>query len=108
MREPNFNTIRSQDFVADRAWGALDIARMEGVTVRLHWTDAPYRWHINDGQEVFVVLHGTVDMHHKSQDRVMVVRLLAGDIFYAGSGCEHVAHPLGQAHILVVEKMGSI
>ena len=26
------------------------------------WTDAPYKWHVNDGSEVFVVLDGEVDM----------------------------------------------
>lgn len=49
---------RSRDFTAERAWGAQDIANMNGITTRLHWTDQPYRWHINDGEEVFVVLDG--------------------------------------------------
>ncbi len=40
------------DFTADRAWGALDIAEIDGATVRLHWTDQPYVWHVNDGPEV--------------------------------------------------------
>jgi hypothetical protein len=31
-----------------------------------------------------------------------------GDIFYATVGTEHVAHPVGEARILVVEKEGSI
>jgi len=31
--------IRSREFTADRAWGALDITEMSGVSVRLHWTD---------------------------------------------------------------------
>jgi len=51
-------------FTADRAWGALDITEIDGATVRLHWTDRPYVWHLNDGPEVFVVLSGTVDMHY--------------------------------------------
>ena len=46
------NIIRSAAFTADRAWGALDIANLNGITVRLHWTDQPYRWHVNDGEEV--------------------------------------------------------
>jgi len=36
------------------------------ATVRLHWTDQPYKWHINDGEEVFVVLDGAVDMHTRA------------------------------------------
>ena len=48
--------IRSKEFSADRPWGALDIANMSGITTRLHWTDQPYKWHINDGEEIFAVL----------------------------------------------------
>ncbi len=44
--------IRSKTFTAERAWGALDIANMNGITTRLHWTDQPYKWHINDDEEV--------------------------------------------------------
>ncbi len=52
-------------FRADRAWGAKDLAEIDGATVRLHWTDEPYKWHRNDGTEVFVVLDGAVDMHYR-------------------------------------------
>jgi hypothetical protein len=31
-----------------------------------------------------------------------------GDIFYATIGTEHVAHPKGEARILVVESEGSV
>ncbi|HJV53584.1 MAG TPA: cupin domain-containing protein [Noviherbaspirillum sp.] len=100
--------IRSREFTAQRAWGALDIARMNGVTTRLHWTDQPYRWHVNDGEEVFAVLDGTVDMHYREKGTEKVATLHAGDVFFAGTGCEHVAHPRGAARILVIEKEGSI
>ncbi len=100
--------IRSQDFKAERAWGALDIANMSGTTTRLHWTDQPYRWHINDGEEVFVVLHGVVDMKYREQGEEFSTLLHPGDIFYASSGTEHVAHPQGEARILVIEKEGSV
>ena len=36
-----------------------------------------------------------------------IVRLKSGDIFHAGIGAEHVAHPCGEARILVIEKEGS-
>ena len=61
------NIIRSAAFTADRAWGALDIANLNGITVRLHWTDQPYRWHVNDGEEVFAVLDGRVEMRYREQ-----------------------------------------
>ncbi len=100
--------IRGKSFVADRAWGAVDVARLDGTSVRLHWTDQPYRWHVNDGEEVFVVLDGVVDMHYREHGLEQVVRLEVGDIFFAELGCEHVAHPQGVARILVVEKAGSV
>ncbi len=96
------------DFTADRAWGAMDIAEIEGATVRLHWTDEPYIWHVNDGPEVFLVLDGIVDMHYKEGFQEKIVRLQAMDIFHGEEGDEHVAHPVGEARILVVEKKGSI
>lgn len=101
--------ITPKDFTASRAWGALDIAAIEGATVRLHWTDKPYRWHVNDGQEVFVVLDGAVDMKYRTDDgQTHVRRMQMGDIFHAGDGDAHVAHPVGIARVLVIEKAGSV
>ncbi|MBB4304060.1 mannose-6-phosphate isomerase-like protein (cupin superfamily) [Rhodobium orientis] len=97
-----------RDFSGTAAWDALDIAEVEGATVRVHWTDAPYRWHVNDGEEVFVVLSGTVDMKLREGGIEKSVRMTAGDIFHAGVGTEHVAHPLEPSRILVVEKKGSV
>lgn len=100
--------IKSADFRADRAWGATDIAVMNGISVRLHWTDQPYRWHVNDGEEVFAVMAGRVVMHYREDGVEKQVTLNSGDIFYAGIGCEHVAHPDGEARILVIESEGSV
>lgn len=99
--------IRGKAFRADRAWGALDIASMNGITTRLHWTDQPYRWHVNDGEEVFAVLDGQVEMRYRQDGQEQRALLQAGDVFFADAGCEHVAHPLGEARILVIEREGS-
>lgn len=104
----NAALIRSKDFQGAIAWEALPIAEMNGITVRLHWTDQPYRWHVNDGQEVFAVMDGEVDMHYRQDGLEAVARLKTGDIFFADVGCEHVAHPVGAARILVVERAGSV
>ncbi|MCG8561588.1 MAG: cupin [Hyphomicrobiales bacterium] len=95
-------------FRADRAWGALDLAEIDRVTVRLHWTDEPCKWHRNDGVEVFVVLDGTVDMHFREASNEKVVRLESRDMFIAFEGDEHVAHPVGETRILVIERKGSV
>lgn len=95
-------------FVANRAWGARDLASVEGASVRLHWTDRPYKWHQNDGVEAFVVLQGEVDMFYRIDGAERCVRLRPSDIFIAEIGDEHVAHPIGEARILVIERRGSI
>jgi mannose-6-phosphate isomerase-like protein (cupin superfamily) len=97
-----------RDYTADRPWGAIDIERLKDATVRLHWTDQPYVWHVNDGPEVFAVLDGSVDMHVRGPDGERSYRLEKGDVFHAIEGDEHKAAPIGQARILVVERAGSI
>lgn len=98
----------SRSFRAERAWGALDLAEIDGATVRLHWTDQPYKWHANDGTEVFAVVDGEVDMHYRQSGEERVVRLKAGSLFVAEEGDEHFAEPVGEARILVIERKGSV
>lgn len=100
--------LRSKDFTSERAWDAVDIANMNGGTTRLHWTDKPYKWHTNDGEEVFAVLDGTVEMHYRENGEEKTVELKTADVFFAETGDEHVAHPVGEARILVIEKEGSV
>jgi mannose-6-phosphate isomerase-like protein (cupin superfamily) len=100
--------IRSRNFTATRPWGALDIANMGGITTRLHWTDQPYKWHVNDGEEVFAVLDGRVEMRYRENGVEQSAILETGDVFYASIGTEHVAHPIGAARVLVVEAQGSV
>lgn len=100
--------IKSKNFTAERAWGAQQISNMQGITTKLHWTDKPYKWHINDGEEVFVVLDGIVDMYYRLDGNEEVVVLEEGDIFFASVGTEHVAHPRGEVRVLVIEREGSV
>ncbi|QSF54808.1 cupin domain-containing protein [Brevundimonas fontaquae] len=99
--------VEASQFEGRRAWEALDIAEIDGATVRLHWTDQPYIWHVNDGPEVFVVLDGVVDMEVRDVIE-RVYRLTPGSIFHAEQGDAHRAIPIGVARILVIERRGSI
>ena len=63
---------------------------------------------MNDGEEVFAVLDGIVEMHYREAGVERMALLEAGDVFFAEVGCEHVAHPRGEARILVVEREGSV
>lgn len=99
--------IDAAHFTAELPWGALDIAQIDSATIRLHWTDRPYRWHVNDGPEIFVVLSGAVDMHYRHKGEEHVEHLQPGQICYCEPGDEHVAYPRPEARILVVERVGS-
>lgn len=94
-------------FPHDGAWSGTDIADIAGAAVKLRWTDQPYRWHVNTGAEIFMVLDGTVDMHIREAGVERVQVLTAGDILHLPCGAEHVAHPRGPARLLVVEEKGS-
>ena len=95
-------------FTGNSAWDAIDVANMNGITTRIHWTNQPYKWHTNDGEEVFAVLDGAVEMKFRENGEEKMIELKTGDVFFAEIGCEHVAHPIGEARILVVEKEGSV
>ncbi|HCL5637805.1 cupin [Klebsiella sp. T2.Ur] len=99
---------RSKEFTASEAWDSQHIASFDNVSIKLHWTDKPYKWHINDGQEVFAVMDGSVEMRYKEDGQIKSKLLHTGDIFYAKEGTEHVAHPQGIARVLVIEREGSI
>lgn len=98
----------SSTFTADRAWGALDVAEIDNATVRLHWTDQPYVWHVNDGPEVFVVLDGAVNMHYRHEGEELVEHLTPGRVCCVEVGDEHIARPAPEARILVIERQGSV
>lgn len=100
--------VNAQRYRAERAWGADDLALIDGASVRLHWTDAPYGWHANVGREVFAVVDGVVRMHYRDGANERVAELRAGDIVVVEEGDEHFAEPVGEARILVIEQQGSI
>lgn len=99
--------IDASTYTAERPWGALDVTEIDDATVRLHWTDQPYIWHVNDGPEVFIVLDGAVDMHFRRDGNEHIERLTPGRLCLMEAGDEHVAHPAPQARILVIERRGS-
>ena len=100
--------LNAKTYSGKEAWDAIDIAEIEGATVRLHWTDKPYIWHVNDGAEVFAVMDGQVEMRYRLKGAEHTRLMSAGDIFHAEAGDEHVAHPVGETRILVIEKKGSV
>lgn len=100
--------IETRAFLPERAWGSLLLIDLGAYAARLHWTDAPYRWHANLGDELFVVLDGRVRMHWRdAQSREHQRTLAAGDAVRIGEGEAHYAEPLPQARVLVIERKDS-
>ncbi|MBX3724786.1 MAG: mannose-6-phosphate isomerase [Xanthomonadales bacterium] len=100
--------IRGGTWRAERPWGAIDIANMDGISTRLHWTDQPCRWHVDDGEEVFAVPTCRVEICYREAGVGQRMLLAPGDVFHATVGTEHVAHPVGETRILVVAREGSV
>lgn len=100
--------VRGATVTADRAWGSVPVGRFDGLEARVHWTDTGYPWHVNDGDELFVVLAGHVDMHGRAPGgEAQVARLGPGDVWSGVAGVEHRAVPEGEARVLVLETPGA-
>ena len=95
--------VRGAAFTADRPWGARTVAAFGGLAASLHWTDAAYPWHVNDGDELFVVLAGEVEMQWHEAGVEHHALLAAGDLWRGPAGVAHRALPRGEARVLVVE-----
>jgi mannose-6-phosphate isomerase-like protein (cupin superfamily) len=87
-------------------WSGPTLTGIAGAAVKLRWINAPFRWHRNDGPELFLVLDGDVDMHVRSapEAEAQIVHLGAGHMVWIEEGEEHIAFPRGEARVLVVEQ----
>lgn len=86
-------------------WSGPTFEGFGKAAVKLRWIKDAYRWHRNEGAEVFLVLDGAVEMHVRSRSHPAVVhRLSSGQMIFIEDGEEHIAYPQGEARILVVER----
>lgn len=100
--------IDTDGFHAGRAWGSRQLLALGEFDARILWTDKPYRWHANTGEELFVVLSGKVRMHLRRRDGSEYFRDLgAGNAMLFNDGDEHYAEPLPEARLLVIERKDS-
>ena len=86
------------------AWEGRDIGKVGSSHAVLLYADKSYHWHENQQDELFCVLDGTVDMDlrdgtGRAERRVTLER---GDMALIRKGEEHLAHPRGEARILIV------
>lgn len=104
---PATRVVHARDFRPERAWDAVELMQLDGVSTRIHWADRAQPWQVNDGSGVIAVIEGLVDMHYRCDGKERFVTLGAGDVFVVGAGSEHLARPRGEACVLVVERAAS-
>ena len=100
--------VDAKTFVAARAWGSVEVLDLGDNAAKLHWTDTAFGWHVNTGDELFVVLDGEVEMLHGDPESPTATILRAGQIAAFRDGEGHSARPIGAARVLVVERRDSV
>lgn len=90
-------------------WSGPTLPEIGTAVAKLRWINTAFRWHRNTGRELFLVLDGQVDMHVRAgpDAPVEIVKLTPGKLVLIEDGEEHIAHPHGEARILVVEQEDS-
>lgn len=96
----------SNDLAGPVDWSGPTYSGFGEAAVKLRWIHAPFEWHRNEGTELFLVLDGEVEMHVRrgSGGAISVERLGPGQMLVIEAGEEHIASPLGEARVLVVER----
>ncbi|MCE2842466.1 MAG: cupin [Novosphingobium sp.] len=83
-------------------WQGETLGKIGSSDVYLLYADSSYTWHTNKTDELFCVLEGCVDMDVRDAAGERRVRLERGEFAMIRAGEEHVAHPIGEARILIV------
>ena len=95
----------TQDLAGPADWSGPTFTGFGEAAVKLRFVKDAFRWHRNDGAEVFMVLDGEVDMHvRRPGEEASVEHLRAGQMLLIEDGEEHIAYPRGEARVLVVER----
>jgi mannose-6-phosphate isomerase-like protein (cupin superfamily) len=97
----------TNDLTGPADWSGPTYTGFGEAAVKLRWIKDAYQWHRNDGAEVFLVLDGAVDMHVRraGDSEATIERLGPGQMLLIEDGEEHIAYPLGEARVLVVERV---
>ncbi|SMQ63227.1 hypothetical protein SAMN06297468_0823 [Altererythrobacter xiamenensis] len=77
----------------------------ENATIKFRRIESSFEWHENEGQELFMVLDGELQMlvreFGSTDERVEF--MAAGDIMLLEKGDSHVARPNGSVKVMFVE-----
>jgi len=86
-------------------WDPKIVAELNGQHVKLAKVKGDFIWHHHDDQdELFLILKGHLTMHLRDR----IVELEEGDGFVVPRGVEHKPEAQDEAHILMVEPVGTL
>jgi mannose-6-phosphate isomerase-like protein (cupin superfamily) len=86
-------------------WSPRPIARMNEYNVMLVKIQGTFVWHKHDAtDDFFLVLKGTLEI----QMRDRTVTLGPGELFVVPKGVEHCPRAAEEAHILLIEPVGTV
>lgn len=86
-------------------WRGFQFLGFEHATIKFRRIESSFDWHENEGQELFMVLDGELQMFVRESGNTdeSVVPMAAGDIMLLEEGDSHVARPNGSVKVMFIE-----
>lgn len=86
-------------------WSPKIVGEVNGQHVKLAKVEGEFDWHHHDDEdELFLVLHGSLDIHLRDR----IVHLEEGELFIVPKGVEHKPVAEREAHILLLEPASTV
>ena len=85
-------------------WSPKIVSRFNGHDIMVVKVKGEFNWHSHaDTDDFFLVLKGSIVIRQRDGD----IRLGAGDLYVVPQGIEHCPVAEEEAHLLLIEKMGT-
>ena len=94
----------------DEHWSPKIIGELNGQHVKLVKFKGDFVWHYHDKEdELFLVLHGSFDMHHRdSAGAEEILKVSEGEFVIVPHGIEHRPRAESEVHVLLFEPAGTL
>ncbi|MDN5726989.1 MAG: cupin domain-containing protein [Propionibacteriales bacterium] len=105
-RSTNIDTVLAS---FEEHWSARILTQVNDYDVRLVKVEGTFVWHSHpDTDELFIVLHGTLDIHLREAGGESAVHLERHDVFVVPRGVEHCPESPKGASIMLLEPTGTL
>ena len=94
----------------DEHWSPKIIGELNGQHVKLVKFKGDFVWHHHDNEdEMFLVLHGSFDMHHRdSAGAEKILNVSEGEFVIVPHGIEHRPRAASEVQVLLFEPAGTL